>query len=175
VERIGTDAIRTVVRLDWDEQLDDLRATTERVLDALILDAVRGPAPPGPDTTAALVAHAVRTGLRTLHWTPGVRSLQARAGWARRALGEDWPDVSDAALASRADEWLTPLLNGASGRSDLAGVDPSLAIRAALGGRRPSSTGCCRPPSTSPPGERSRSTTPATDPAPPSASRICSA
>jgi ATP-dependent helicase HrpB len=55
---------------------------------------------------------------------------------ARRALGEDWPDVSDAALAARADQWLTPLLTGARGRSDLARVDPSVAIRAALGARR---------------------------------------
>jgi ATP-dependent helicase HrpB len=136
VERIGADDIRTFVRLEWDEQLDDLRATTERVLDALVLDAVTGPAPPGPNTTAALVAHAVQTGLSGLNWTPAARSLQARARWARQAMGDDWPDTSDAALAARADEWLTPVLTGARGQSDLARVDPSVAIRAALGGRR---------------------------------------
>jgi ATP-dependent helicase HrpB len=136
VERIGAEDIRTVVRLEWDTQVDDLRATTERVLDALVLDAVTGPASPGPDTTAALVAHAVQTGLGGLNWTPSVRSLQARAGWARRAMGDDWPDISDAALTARADEWLAPLLSGARGRSDLARVDPAVAIRAALGGRR---------------------------------------
>jgi ATP-dependent helicase HrpB len=136
VERIGGKAMRTVVRLEWDEQLDDLRANTEKTLDALVLETGRGRAPAGPETTAALVAHAVRTGLTPLHWTPGVRSLQARARWARQALGEDWPDVSDVALADRADEWLAPRLSGARGRSDLARVDPSVAIRAALGGRR---------------------------------------
>jgi ATP-dependent helicase HrpB len=72
-----------------------------------------------------------------LHWSPQVRSLQARAGWARRELGASWPDVSDAALAANADEWLTPLLKGARGRTDLARVDPSIAIRRALGARRP--------------------------------------
>ena len=136
VERIGGQAVRTVVRLEWDEQLDDLRANTDRTLDALVLETGRGRAPAGPETTAALVAHAVRTGLTPLHWTPGLRSLQARARWARQALGEDWPDVSDVALADRADEWLTPRLRGARGRADLARVDPSVAIRAALGGRR---------------------------------------
>jgi ATP-dependent helicase HrpB len=136
VERIGGPAVRTVVRLEWDEQLDDLRAHTDKTLDALVLETGRGRAPAGPETTAALVAHAVRTGLTPLHWTPGVRSLQARARWARQALGEDWPDVSDVALADRADEWLTPRLSGARGRADLARVDPSVAIRAALGGRR---------------------------------------
>jgi ATP-dependent helicase HrpB len=136
VERIGGQAVRTVVRLEWDEQLDDLRATTDKTLDALVLETGRGRAPTGPETTAALVAHAVRTGLAPLHWTPAVRSLQARAEWARQALGEDWPDVSDEALADCADEWITPRLKGARGRSDLARVDPSPAIRAALGGRR---------------------------------------
>lgn len=136
VERIGGKSVHTVVRLEWDEQLDDLRAITEKTLDALVLDTVRGRAPAGPDTTAALVAHAVRTGLTILKWTPAVRSLQRRARWARQVLGDDWPDVSDGALADRAEEWLTPRLAGARGRSDLARVDPSAAIRAALGRRR---------------------------------------
>jgi HrpA-like RNA helicase len=100
-----------------------------------VLDAVRGPAQPGSSTTAALVAHAARTGLTVLGWTPASRSLQARVGWARRALGESWPDVSDTALIASAPEWLTPALKGARGRSELARVDPSAAIRAALGGR----------------------------------------
>ncbi|MHB1533348.1 MAG: ATP-dependent helicase HrpB [Acidimicrobiales bacterium] len=136
LDRIDAAAVQTVRSLDWDEHVDDLRATTERVLDALVLDTVRGPAPAGPDTTAALVARAVRTNLTALHWTPGARSLQARSGWARRALGDDWPDLSDASLAATAGEWLTPLLAGAHGRADLGRADPSIAIRAALGARR---------------------------------------
>jgi ATP-dependent helicase HrpB len=136
VERMAADDIRTVVGLEWDPQVDDLRATSDRVVDALVLESVSGPASPGPDTTAALVAHAVETGLRDLHWTPAVRSLQDRAGWARRVLGEEWPDVSDAALAAGAEDWLAPRLVGKRGRSDLARVDPAVAIAAALGGRR---------------------------------------
>src|SRR5438094_10652917 len=56
VERVGGDDIRTGVRLQWDEASDDLRAVTERTLDALVLDTSRGSARPGADTTAALVA-----------------------------------------------------------------------------------------------------------------------
>jgi ATP-dependent helicase HrpB len=135
VERIGAADVQRVVRLEWDEQLDDLRATEERTLDALVLGAVRVPVQPGSDTTAALVAYAARKRLTVLGWTPATRSLQARAGWARRALPERWPDVSDAALIASAPEWLTPMLEGARGRSELARVDPSAAIRAALGGQ----------------------------------------
>ena len=48
VEHIGGDDIRTVVRLEWDETFNDLRAVIERTLDALVLDTSRGSAPPGP-------------------------------------------------------------------------------------------------------------------------------
>ena len=136
VERIGGDAVRTTVRLEWDPQLDDLRATTERSLDALVLETASGPATPGPDTAAALLAHVTRAGLAPLGWSPGARALQARAGWARRVLGEGWPDVADAALAARAEEWLVPLLGQARGRADLQRIDPSTAVTAALGHRR---------------------------------------
>jgi ATP-dependent helicase HrpB len=135
VERIGSRDIRTEESLEWEGQLDDLRVVTRRTLGSLDLGSWRGPARPGPETTAALVARAVQTGLADLRWTPAARSLQMRAGWARRLLGEDWPDVSDPALARQAGEWLEPVLRGATGRSDLARVDPSGAIRSALGRR----------------------------------------
>jgi ATP-dependent helicase HrpB len=135
VERIGDRAIRTEETLEWDDQFDDLRVVTRTTLGSLDLGSFRAPAQGGTAATAALVARAIQTGLAGLRWTPAARSLQSRAGWARQQLGEDWPDVSDGALAARADEWLAPLLRGAIGRTDLARVDPSAAIRAAMGGR----------------------------------------
>ena len=123
------------MRLTWDETLDDLRMTTERTLGALVLDTTRGPARSGAGATAALIAHAVATRLGVLGWTPAARQLQARAAWAHRALGDDWPDVSDEALAADAERWLAVGLQRATGRADLARTDPSVAIRAALGPR----------------------------------------
>ena len=135
VERAGRRDIRTETRLEWDDALGDLRMITERTLDALVLDTTRGPARPGPDTTAALVAYAVDTGLDVLGWTPSSRALQARAAWARRTLGDDWPDVSNEALAAGASDWLAASLPRATGMADLARTDPTNAIRAALGPR----------------------------------------
>jgi ATP-dependent helicase HrpB len=77
----------------------------------------------------------VDTGLDVLGWTPTARALQARTAWARRALGDDWPDVSDEALAAGASDWLAANLQRATSRADLARTDPSVAIRAALGPR----------------------------------------
>jgi ATP-dependent helicase HrpB len=135
IERIGGRAVITEETLEWDDRLDDLRVATRKRLDSLDLGSWSGPAQPGPATTAALVARAVQERLAGLRWTPSNRSLQTRAGWARRALGEDWPDLSDAALAAQADQWLAPLLRGATGRAGLARVDPSVPLRAALGER----------------------------------------
>jgi ATP-dependent helicase HrpB len=134
VEAIGGEDIATVVRVAWDDGVDDLRATTERVLDALVLGAVRTPAPAGPETTAALVAHAVSTGLATLGWSRASRILQARVGWARAAFGETWPACTDEALAADAGAWLAPRLGRATGRADLRRVDMADVIRSRLGG-----------------------------------------
>jgi ATP-dependent helicase HrpB len=135
VERVARADVRTETRLEWDDAIDDLRMITERTLDALVLDTARGPARPGPQTTAALLAHALDSGLAVLGWTVGARALQARARWARRTLGDDWPDVSDEALAADAGTWLAESLRRATSRADLSRTDPSVAIRSALGAR----------------------------------------
>ena len=134
VESIGAEEIVTVVRVAWDYGIDDLRATTERVLDALVLGAVRTAAPAGPETTAVLVAHAVSTGLVPLKWSSAARILQARVGWARTAFGEVWPACTDDALAADVGEWLAPLLGRATGKADLQRVDMASVIRSRLGG-----------------------------------------
>jgi ATP-dependent helicase HrpB len=135
VESIGREGIVTVVRVAWDDGVDDLRATTERVLDALVLSAVRTAAPAGSETTAALVARVVSTGLTALGWSRAARILQARVGWARAAFGEAWPACTDDALAADVDAWLTPLLERATGRADLQRVNMASVIRSRLGGQ----------------------------------------
>jgi ATP-dependent helicase HrpB len=129
VESIGGSAVATVVRVEWDGGVDDLRATTERVLDALVLEAVRTSAPSGPETTAVLVAHVVSTGLTPLGWSDAARILQARIGWARAAFGDAWPACTDDALIADVDMWLAPLLGRATGRADLQRVNMASAIR----------------------------------------------
>jgi len=135
VESIGGEEIVTVVRVAWDDVVDDLRATTERVLGALVLGSVRTAAPAGPETAAALVAHAVATDLAPLRWSGAARALQARVRWARVAFGEAWPSCSDDALRAEVDEWLVPLLVRATGKADLQRIDMTGVLRARLGHR----------------------------------------
>ena len=125
----------TTSTLAWDRERDDLRVTETRRLDALVLDTrVRKPSP-GPLTTAALVDHVRATGLGALRWSASARALQARAAFAAAATPA-WPDLRDAALLDALDEWLAPLLAGATGRADLEAVDLTTALRNRLGHHR---------------------------------------
>ena len=135
VESIGGEEIATFIRVAWDDGVDDLRATTERVLDSLVLNTVRTSAPAGPETIAVLIAHVVSSGLAPLGWSSAARTLQARVGWARTAFGEEWPSCTDDSLTADVDTWLTPLLGRATGRADLQGVNMEQVIRRRLGGR----------------------------------------
>jgi ATP-dependent helicase HrpB len=135
VESIGGEEIATFIRVAWDDGVDDLRATTERVLDSLVLNTVRTSAPAGPETIAVLIAHVVSSGLAPLGWSSAARTLQARVGWARTAFGEEWPACTDDSLTADVDTWLTPLLGRATGRADLQGVNMEQVIRRRLGGR----------------------------------------
>ncbi|MFJ4189135.1 ATP-dependent helicase HrpB [Kitasatospora sp. NPDC089509] len=87
-----------------------------------------------PDSTlvrAALVEGLTREGISTvLTWpSPGLRE---RLAFLHTALGDPWPDVSDEALLSRAEEWLEPELSRARRRSDLARIDTTSALQRLL-------------------------------------------
>jgi ATP-dependent helicase HrpB len=138
-EAVGDAAGSEVERatsLGWDRERDDLRATITQRLDGLVLGTVESPAPPGPATMAALIDHVRASGLDALPWTDAARSLQARVAFLRRTLGEEWPDLSDSVLLATAEEWLAPLLAGATGRADLDALDLAAVLRRRLGHER---------------------------------------
>ncbi|MFF8957144.1 ATP-dependent RNA helicase [Streptomyces sp. NPDC014894] len=81
----------------------------------------------------ALIREALVEGLRTvgpglLHWTREAAGLRERLAFLHRVLGAPWPDVSDAALLERADEWLEPELSRARRRADLARIPAGQAL-----------------------------------------------
>ncbi|WP_317442757.1 ATP-dependent helicase HrpB [Streptomyces collinus] len=88
---------------------------------------------PLKDADGALVRAALVGGLRLegpglLRWSPEARVLRQRLAFLRARLGEPWPDVSDAALHARVDEWLEPELGRARRRADLARIDAGQAL-----------------------------------------------
>ncbi|GEP32633.1 ATP-dependent helicase [Nocardioides szechwanensis] len=90
-----------------------------------------------PDPAPHLVAAAVRDGLRVdglsaLPWGEGAVNLRARLRFLHTALGEPWPDVSDAALVESVETWLGPELARIRGVGDLRRVDVTAALRRLL-------------------------------------------
>ncbi|MFE9247480.1 ATP-dependent helicase HrpB [Streptomyces sp. NPDC007088] len=101
------------------------------------LGAVELRARPLREPDAALVREALLDGLRqtelgALGWSRGARELRQRMAFVREALGEPWPEVSDAGLLERAGEWLEPELSRARRRADLERVDVAAALRRLL-------------------------------------------
>ncbi|MER6182133.1 ATP-dependent helicase HrpB [Streptomyces sp. NPDC001652] len=76
----------------------------------------------------ALLEGLRQDGLRLLRWSPEADVLRQRLAFLRLHLGEPWPDVSDAALHARVDEWLEPELGRARQRADLARIDAGNAL-----------------------------------------------
>ncbi|MEU3617911.1 ATP-dependent helicase HrpB [Streptomyces sp. NPDC006872] len=97
------------------------------------LGAVELAVRPLRNADAALVRGALldgleKEGLRLLRWSPEAGVLRQRLAFVRRRLGEPWPDVSDASLHARVDEWLEPELSRARRRSDLGRIDAGAAL-----------------------------------------------
>ena len=99
------------------------RLRTERLrrLGAITLTTTPGP-PPGPTAVAEAVVGRVRAegadaGLGVLPWDEEALGLRARLALLHEHLGEPWPDMSDAALAERAEEWLAPAVASLAGQA----------------------------------------------------------
>jgi ATP-dependent helicase HrpB len=136
VELVAGASIETVESLAWDATRDDLRRRTERRLGALVLSSRQGPAEPGEATTSALLDRVRETELAVLGWTAAPRALRDRIGFAHRAFGEPWPDLSDGALLASLEDWLAPRLMSATRRTDLEKVDLVRVWRDQLGHHR---------------------------------------
>ena len=68
---------------------------------------------PDPALIAQALAERVRSeGVAILPWGDATQLLRTRLAFLRAREGERWPDLSNAALAARLDDWLTPLLPG---------------------------------------------------------------
>ncbi|TIX17684.1 MAG: ATP-dependent helicase HrpB, partial [Mesorhizobium sp.] len=72
------------------------------------------PAPSGADADRAILDALREHGLSLLDWGKEAETLRQRLGWLNRGLGAPWPDVSDAALLDRLEDWLLPFLTGAA-------------------------------------------------------------
>ena len=121
-------------QLEVEDRLDESgggRLRTKRVtrLGRLTLREEINESPDPAVIASALAERVRREGLAKLPWGEAAASFRERAAFLR-AQGEDWPDLSDAALLERLDEWLTPLLAGVRSLSALKADVLDGAVRA---------------------------------------------
>ncbi len=120
--------VRELDLLDWDEREGVLRAERQRRVGELVLESRALPQLDEAARGRALLALVRRKGLELLNWTAELRQWQARIALLRRLdleqKGEsEWPDLSDAALLARLEEWLLPYLGKVSRLAHFAQLD----------------------------------------------------
>jgi ATP-dependent helicase HrpB len=111
----------------FDEKSLSLRARRSRRLGALALNEQTRKVEPNEDTVRVLAEGIARVGMNRLPWTKSLTQWRDRVMFLRRAEGEEWPDLSDAALAANV-EWLTPAFADKTAVSQLSPDDLSNAL-----------------------------------------------
>ena len=115
--------IETSRQTSFDRDRRAVRVRETVGLGAITLSERMLPAPAGAEADRAVVNALREHGLSLLEWGEEAETLRRRLGWLHRGLGAPWPDVSDAALIERLDDWLLPFLSGAA---SFAAIDPGV-------------------------------------------------
>ncbi|MFC3327268.1 ATP-dependent helicase HrpB [Mesorhizobium cantuariense] len=108
-DRIET---RRETSFDRDKRAVRVRETVR--IGAITLAERMLPPPTGTDADRAITDAVREHGLSLLSWSKEAQTLRQRLGWLHRGLGAPWPDMADAALLDRLDDWLLPYLAGAA-------------------------------------------------------------
>ena len=118
--------------MEFDQGAAALRSRRVRSLDAITL-ASEPRAAMANEQTARLLANGIaKLGLSRLPWSKAQIQLRDRVGFLREAGDEQWPDLTDAALAKTVAEWLAPFLAGKTKLSEVGADDLGAALDALL-------------------------------------------
>ena len=124
--------IREKDEIEFDQSAGALRSRRVRRLDAILL-ANEPKAVIASEETARLLADGIaKHGLSRLPWSKAQIQLRDRVGFLRAAGEDEWPDLTDEALAKTAAEWLAPFLAGKTKLSEIGADDLGAALDALL-------------------------------------------
>jgi ATP-dependent helicase HrpB len=106
-------------------------ARRERRLGAIQLAST--PVRPAAEEGHAAVVRALAAyGLGVIGWSEGAEALRRRLALLNRELGAPWPDVADAALLARLDDWLAPEVDALAQGAAARGIDLAEPLRRLL-------------------------------------------
>ena len=124
--------IRERDEIEFDQGARALRSRHVRRLDAILLANEPRTVMPSEETARLLADGIAKLGLGCLPWTKAQIQLRDRVGFLRAAGGDEWPDLTDAALTNTVTEWLAPSLAGKTKLSEIGADDIGAALDALL-------------------------------------------
>ena len=126
------DRIRETDEIEFDQGAGALRSRRFRRLDAIVLANEPRPVMASEETARLLAEGIAKLGLARLPWSKAQIQLRDRVGFLRATGEDEWPDLSDEALAGTAGEWLAPCLAGKTKLSEVGADDLGAALDALL-------------------------------------------
>jgi ATP-dependent helicase HrpB len=116
----------------FDAASASLRARRSRRLGALVLAEQIKQVAPDAEGAKLLAEGIAALGIGKLPWSKAQLQLRDRVQFPRQAEGDEWPDLSNDALARSAAEWLAPFLGGKTALSQIGADELSVALDALL-------------------------------------------
>lgn len=132
IEQHFAEHIETLDEISFDRGAMALRARRKRILHAITLAEAPLTLTPSAETARVLADGLIAAGLDRLPWSKQAIQWRDRVMFLRKAEGESWPDLSDAALIARREDWLVPALYDKTALKDVSAGDLSDALMALL-------------------------------------------
>ena len=105
-----------------------LRGRRAKKLGAIALSEQIVPVTPSLENAALLANAIAQAGIGRLPFSKHLKQWRDRVMFLRTSEGEEWPDLSDAALTATVQDWLAPLLADKTALKDIGADDLSNAI-----------------------------------------------
>jgi ATP-dependent helicase HrpB len=132
VELRFADQIENADEISFDRNAMALRARRKRTLHAITLSEAPIALTPSAETARVLADGLIAVGLDRLPWSKPLKQWRDRVMFLRKAEGDDWPDLSDDALAAQCESWLVPALFDKTSLKELSPGDLSDALMGLL-------------------------------------------
>ena len=128
IEAQFADHIQTDDEITFDRAAMALRARRRKKLHAITLSEQILPVSPSAETARVLADGLVALGLERLPWSKPLKQWRDRVMFLRAASPDEWPDLSDKALADARGDWLVPALFDKTSLANFSAGDLSDAL-----------------------------------------------
>ena len=133
IESIAGAEIVTRDELNYDSAREKIVARRQRRLGALILAEQTLSAAEHPNAAKVLAEGVAASGFARLPWGKSLNQWRDRVNFLRVNEGDaEWPDLSDATLEAKANDWLAPYLGGKTSLAEIGTTDLEAALHALL-------------------------------------------